>query len=300
MRALLALGAALLLTCGSPALAKPARPAKTADPVCTNDSKWTDPAAPFRIFGNTWYVGTCGLSAILVTSKAGHVLIDAPMDENVPLIEANIQRAGFKLADIKYILFSHAHYDHVGGVARLARSTGATVVGRGADAEAVERGKGGRDDPQFYSAGSFAPHSPVQRLDDGLLLLGPLAFTPVSTTGHTPGSTTWTWQSCEKKRCVQIVYADSLTAISDDDYKFGDESGHPGYLAAFRASIARLGQLDCDLLITPHPAASAMWERFGPAATRGPIDPTACYNLTLRAGKALDARLATEAAAARP
>lgn len=296
-RPLLALGAALLLAGAGPA---PAKPGKVADPVCTNDSKWTDPAAPFRIFGNTWYVGTCGLSAILVTSKAGHVLIDAPMDENVSLIEANIQRAGFKLKDVKYILFSHAHYDHVGGVARLARDSGATVVGRGADAEAVERGKGGRDDPQFYSAGSFAPHSPVQRLDDGLVLLGPLAFTPVPTTGHTPGSTSWTWQSCEKKRCVQIVYADSLTAISDDDYKFGDDGGHPGYLAAFRASIARLERLDCDLLITPHPAASAMWERFGPSATRGPIDPTACHNLAVRAGKALDERLAREAAPARP
>lgn len=275
-------------------------PPKAPDPVCTDDSKWTDPAAPFRIFGNTWYVGSCGLSAILVTSKAGHILIDAPMDQNVPLIEANIQRAGFKLKDVKYILFSHAHFDHVGGIARLARDTGATVVGRGADADTVERGKGARDDPQFYSAGPFPPFSPVQRLDSGLVLLGPLALTPVPTTGHTPGSTTWTWRSCEKKRCVQIVYADSLTAISDDDYKFGDETAHPGYAAAFRDSVARLEKLDCDLLITPHPAVSGMWDRFGPKATQPVIDPTACHNLAVRAGKALDARLAKEAAGSKP
>lgn len=272
---------------------------KANDPVCTDDSSWTDPAAPFRIFGNTWYVGSCGLSAILVTSRAGHVLIDAPMDENVPLIEANIQRAGFKLKDVKYILFSHAHFDHVGGVARLAKDTGATVVGRGADADAVERGRGGRDDPQFYSARPFPPYTPVQRLDQGLVLLGPLALTPVPTTGHTPGSTTWTWRSCEKKHCVQIVYADSLTAISDDDYKFGDETAHPGYAQAFRDSVARLEKLDCDLLITPHPSVSAMWDRFDSKATQPVIDPTACHNLAVRAGKALDARLAKEAGAAR-
>ena len=285
----LALGALSLGAKDAPRAARP------ADPVCTNDSKWTDPAAPFRIFGNTWYVGSCGLSAILVTSKAGHVLIDAPMDENVPLIEANVQRAGFKLKDIKYILFSHAHFDHVGGIARLAKDTGATVVGRGADADTIERGKGGRDDPQFYSAPPFAPFSPVQRIDEGLVLLGPLALTPVPTTGHTPGSTTWTWQSCEKKRCAQIVYADSLTAISDDDYKYGDEGTHPGYLEAFRASIARLERLDCDLLITPHPSVSAMWDRFGPKPSLPVLDPTACHNLAVRAGKALDARLAKEA-----
>lgn len=269
--------------------------AKLPDPVCNDDSKWTDPAAPFRIFGNTWYVGTCGLSAILVTSRAGHVLIDAPMDENVPLIEANVQRAGFKLKDIKYILFSHAHFDHVGGIARLARDTGATVVGRGADAETVERGKGARDDPQFYSAKPFPAFSPVQHIDQGLVLLGPLALTPVPTTGHTPGSTTWTWRSCEKRRCVQIVYADSLTAISDDDYQYGDDTAHPGYAAAFRASIARIEQLDCDLLITPHPSVSGMWDRFGPHPTAPVIDPAACHNLAVRAGKALDARLAKEA-----
>lgn len=270
-------------------------PARVASPVCTNDSKWTDPAAPFRIYGNTWYVGSCGLSAILITSKAGHVLIDAPMEANFDLIEANIARAGFKLQDVKYILFSHAHFDHVGAVARLARDSGATVVGRGADAEALERGRGGRDDPQFYSAGSFPPVARVQRLEDGLVLLGPLALTPVPTTGHTPGSTSWTWRSCERKRCVQMVYADSLTPVSDPDYKFGDETAHPGYLAAFRQSIARIDQLECDVLITPHPSASAMWERFGTTAKRGPIDPTACHALALRAGKALDQRLAKEA-----
>lgn len=293
-RAALALALAAL-SLGAKDAPKAPRP---ADPVCTDDSKWTDPAAPLRIFGNTWYVGTCGLSAILVTSKAGHVLIDAPMDENVPLIEANIQRAGFRLADIKYILFSHAHFDHVGGIARLARDTGATVVGRGADADAVERGKGGRDDPQFYSSGSFPAFSPVQRLEQGLVLLGPLALTPVPTPGHTPGSTTWTWRSCEKQRCVQIVYADSLTAVSDDDYRYSDETAHPGYLQAFRDSIARLERLDCDLLITPHPSASAMWDRFGPTATRSPIDPTMCHNLAVHAAKGLDARLAKETARA--
>lgn len=267
------------------------------NPVCRNDSKWTDPAAPFPIFGNTWYVGSCGLSAILITSQAGHVLIDAPMDQNVDLIERNIQRAGFNLKDIKYILFSHAHFDHVGGVARLARDTGATVVGRGADAAALEHGRGGPDDPQFRSAASFAPVAKVQRLNDGgLVLLGPLALTPVATTGHTPGSTTWTWQSCDTQRCVQIVYADSLTAVADREYRFGDDAAHPGYLRAFRASIAKLDRLECDLLITPHPSASAMWERFGPKARRSSIDPTACHALALRASKALDERLAHEAA----
>ena len=90
--------------------------------------QWNEPATPFRIYGNTWYVGTCGLSSILITSVQGHVLIDGDTELAPPLIEANIRRLGFRVEDVRYILNSHEHFDHVGGIARLQRDSRATVV----------------------------------------------------------------------------------------------------------------------------------------------------------------------------
>ncbi len=284
---------AAALACAAPLIlsASPTAPVK----ACTDDSEWTDPTRAFHIFGNTWFVGTCGLSAILIKSPQGHVLIDGPMEENVLAIEANIQATGARLRDVKAIVFSHAHFDHTGGIARLKRDTGARVYGRGADAATLEAGHTLPGDPQIKVSHGFAPVRPVVRITPGKpLRIGATFITPIATSGHTPGSTSWTWRSCEGRRCMQFVYADSLTAVSDDDYRFTDERAHPGYLAAFRASIARVGALRCDLLLTPHPSASRMWQRFGSTASAAAVDPQACMALAERASVGLDARTARE------
>ena len=111
------------------------------------------------------------------------------------------------------------------------------------------------------------------------------------TPGHTPGALTWRWGSCNGGVCRQIVYADSLTPISSDKYRFSD---HPAYVQAFRASIAKVAALDCDILITPHLSASNMAERF---ALRAPLeDRNACRDYAAAKTKQLDDRLAKEAA----
>ncbi|HET7923932.1 MAG TPA: MBL fold metallo-hydrolase, partial [Rhodanobacteraceae bacterium] len=130
--------------------------------ACRPDAKWTEPATPKKIYGNTYFVGTCGLSAILVTSKEGHVLIDGDVEEDAPLIEASIRALGFKLEDVRYILNSHEHFDHAGGIARLAHDSHATVAAREPAASALERGHGDRSDPQFLSGKSFPPVANVR------------------------------------------------------------------------------------------------------------------------------------------
>lgn len=111
-----------------------------------------------------------------------------------------------------------------------------------------------------------------------------------ATPGHTPGALTWQWQSCEQReRCRTIVYSDSLSPVSRDDYRFSD---HPAYLAAFRASLAKVAALDCDILLSPHPSASGMRERL----LKGDFnDPDACKDYAAGIGKRLDERLAKEA-----
>ncbi|HEY6893488.1 MAG TPA: subclass B3 metallo-beta-lactamase [Rhodanobacteraceae bacterium] len=265
--------------------------------ACRPDAKWTEPATPKNIYGNTYFVGTCGLSAILVTSKEGHVLIDGDVEEDAPLIEASIRALGFRLEDVRYILNSHEHYDHAGGIARLARDTHATVAARTPAASALELGHGDKTDPQFVSGKPFPPVANVARIGDGdTIKVGPLALTAHATPGHTPGSTSWTWTSCEGERCLHMVYADSLTPISDDGFLFSDEAAHPGVLAAFRQSAETIAALPCDILVTPHPDASELWDRLGPAPTKPLVDTDACRRYAAGATKRLDERVAGEKA----
>lgn len=273
-----------------------ATPPQNAD--CEPCRVWNTAVTPFRIFGNAYYVGPKGLSSVLITSDQGHVLIDGDLAESAPLIQANIRALGFRIQDVKYILNSHAHYDHAGGIAALQRMSHATVLAGKAGAEAILHGRGDRSDPQFESGRAFEPAQNVRAVADGeTIKVGDIAITAHATPGHTPGGMTWTWQSCAGKNCLDMVYADSLTAVSDDDYRFSDDAAHPGVEAAFRRSIATVGGLPCDILITAHPDASGFWDR---KASTTLIDHTACHRYADKALQAFDHRIANEKAKANP
>ena len=293
-----------LLFCGMFALALPLAVLATdasAAKACADDADWNDPATPLKVYGNTWYVGTCGISALLVTSDEGHILVDAATPQAGPQILANIRALGFKPEDVRAIVFSHEHFDHAGSLAELQQATGAPVYARSPAVATLKRGASDRSDPQHEVLDPFAPVQQVVVLDDdGVVRVGPLALQVVPTPGHTPGGTSWTWRSCEGDDCKQMVYADSLTAISDDVYRYSDEQAHPGYVAAFRNTLARIASLDCDVLVTPHPSASQLWSRIGPGA-RAPLSDTgACRAYADTATQRLDKRLADEAATPTP
>jgi len=218
---------------------------------------WTTPHKPFRIFGNTYYVGSAGLSAILITSDAGHILIDGGLAAVAPLIETNIRSLTFELHDVRLILNTHEHFDHAGGIAPLQRATGARVAASPAAARALQQGHPTLEDPQ-YASGLRSPYDPVPNVetiaDGAALRAGPLTVTAHFTPGHTPGATTWTWRSCEGRRCVDVVYADSLTAVSDDGFRFTGDAQRPSTIETFRASIALVARLPCDIVLAPHPS----------------------------------------------
>ena len=270
-------------------------PIETAGPafaaLCKENDDWDKPAPPVRIHGNTYLVGTCGISAILITGTDGHVLIDGGTEAGAELIANNIRKLGFKLSDIKFILNSHEHLDHAGGIARLQRLSGATVVASRDQAKVFESGVAQPGDPQIGLHPPF-PAVQVGRIiaDGGNVRLGNLSLTAVATPGHTPGALTWTWGSCDGGVCYQLVNADSLSPISRDDYKFSD---HPAYVASYRASLQKVAALGCDILLTPHPSQSNMINRM---AGRAPlVNGNACKDYAAVKGKALDERLATEA-----
>ena len=288
-----ALCSLLALALPSTAFAADATPAK----ACADDAGWNDPATPLKVYGNTWYVGTCGISALLVTSDDGHILVDAATPQAAPQILANIRALGFKPEDVRAIVFSHEHHDHAGSLAELQKATGAPVYARAPAVATLKRGRPDRTDPQREVAEPIAQVADVVTLaDDGVVRVGPLVLQAVASSGHTPGGTSWTWRSCEGDDCRQMVYADSLTAISDDVYRYSDDAAHPGYLAAFRETLLRVAALKCDILVTPHPSASQLWSRIGPRTDRPLVDTAACRAYTQAATQRLEKRLADEAA----
>lgn len=272
-----------------------------APPLLAQDD-WSTPVQPFNIYGNTWYVGSKGLSSVLVTSPQGHILIDGTSPANAALVEANIRRLGFKLHDVKIILNSHAHVDHAGAIAQLARDTGAAVYA--SEAGTVALAAGGKDpaDPQYRGKADYTPVHAQVLAADGHVRVGPLDLVAHATPGHTPGSTSYTWRACEKDTCVDVVYADSLTAFSNDTYRFTDDADHPDRVERFRRSIATVDALPCDLLITTHPDVSDFLGHAIPdAAGRHPaglIDADACHRLAARSTTMLDKKLADEEAKA--
>jgi metallo-beta-lactamase class B len=263
---------------------------------------WSGPQAPYRIHGNTWYVGSEGLASILVTSDAGHVLIDAPLEANVPMIESNVRALGFRVEDIRVILNSHAHFDHAGGIARLARDSGAEVRASAAGARALRSGGDDPDDPQRGSADRYAAVDVAATFADGdVVRVGALALTARLTPGHTPGSTSWTWRSCEQSQCVDIVYADSLTALTANGYRYSDPA-HPGRVADFRRGLEVVAKLPCDILVTPHPGASGFDQRLArrEAGEKGAlVDRGACRRYAEEAGTRLDGQIEHERAGTR-
>ena len=263
-------------------------------PACPLDASpmagLSDRAPPRRIFGNTYYVGTCGIAAVLVVGDAGAILVDGATEQAPAAILANIRALGFDPRQVKRLLNTHEHMDHAGGLAGLQQATGAPLLARAPAVATLRRGRSDREDPQFVELTGFPPVADVRTLADGeVVRLGGLALASHATPGHAPGGTSWTWRSCEGTRCLDIAFVDSHSALTDGHYRFSD---HPAYVAAFERSLDTVAGLPCDLLITPHPAASNLLARFNGDAPL--VDPGACQAFAANARANLAARLAEE------
>ncbi|WP_242187314.1 subclass B3 metallo-beta-lactamase [Sphingomonas sp. CARO-RG-8B-R24-01] len=227
-------------------LLRPIKPAGAA--------AWITPQAPLHIYGNTYLVGFGALNVALIRTSAGLILIDGAVPQGVRAIEANIRRLGFRIADVKLILNTEPHFDHASGIAALARDSGATVIASAAAAAVLRSGQPDSDDPQIAWGVAYPGVRRVRAIADGTpIRLGDTIVTPHITAGHTPGSMSWTWRSCEGDRCLNTVFASSLNPIAGPGYRY---TGHPEEADAFRRSFATLRALPCNILLTPHPGQS--------------------------------------------
>jgi metallo-beta-lactamase class B len=215
-------------------------------------AEWCQPAQPFRIIGNVYYVGTQGLSAFLVTDPKGHVLIEGGLPRSAARIAANVQALGFRMRDVRYLLVDHAHFDHMGGLAELKRLSGAKLVAGTKDVPDLEAGKAGIRPEQ-----PAVPPVHVDRaVNEGdVLTLGGIRIVAHATPGHTAGATSWTMTTREGGRPLTIVFASSLTVAG---LKLENNPGYPAAVSDFRSSFAKLRATKADVFLSAHPATFGM------------------------------------------
>lgn len=247
--------AAFLTSCtgdgtGHPPLASDAviaaAEAAPLDPFAV-DGEWNVPFQPFTVIGNVHYVGTKGVSAWLITTPKGHVLIDGILPQSVPIIAANIKALGFDIRDVKYLLNSHAHIDHAGGLAGLQRLSGATMVASAKDKPFLEAGDIGMPP----SGGMKFPPVRVDRViaDGGTLRIGDIVLTAYITPGHSPGCTTWTMPvtGADGRRHTALFHCSATVA----GQSLAPEA-FPGMVADFRSTFAKFKTIEADVFLGNH------------------------------------------------
>lgn len=260
---------------------------------------WNTPQEPFALSSDSYYVGTRGLSSVLIASKEGHILIDGAIPEAASQIAANVRKLGFKVEDIRIILNSHEHFDHAGGIAELQRLSGAQVKATAAAAPVLRTGKASRGDPQYADLPEMAPVARVGIVRDGeTVKVGPLAVTLHATPGHTQGGSTWTWTSGDGGKRVNMVYADSLNAIGAGAFRYSGDPAYPNARGDIERSIAKVAALPCDVLVSSHPEGSGLWQRHAQRALLGNaafVDKGACRAYADKGRARLQKTLAEEA-----
>ena len=248
---------------------------------------WRQPVTPVRVADHTWQIGTAGITALLVRTTDGALLIDGGLPQASDMLLANLRALGIAPRDLKVILASHAHGDHAGALAAVKRATGAEVFN---DAEtAVLMASGGSSDIQFGDDFLYPPVQTDRILHDGeVVALGDRRLTAHFIPGHTPGSLAWTWDDTRDGRIVHIAYVDSLAAPG---YTLIDNPRYPHIIDDYHRSFAIVRALPCDVLLTPHADASG-WD-FANAANPHP-EPMTCQAYADSAEARLLKQLAAE------
>ena len=212
------------------------------------NAEWNRPLAPFRIAGNLYYVGASDVSAFLVATPDGLILLDAGFRETAPLIEAGVAKLGFRLQDLRLLLTSHGHFDHAGGLADIKARTKARFLA--SPVEAPLLAAGGKGDFAFGDKASFPPIEPDGLLRDGeQIRLGGVALVAHFTAGHTKGCTSWTTDVNEGDRTYHVVIPCSLSAPG---YQLVNNASYPGIVSDYEATITKLRSLPCDIFLGGH------------------------------------------------
>jgi metallo-beta-lactamase class B len=246
-----------------------------AQPYPRNDVQraWNAPFEPFRIIGPIHYVGTADLASFLITSDAGHILLDTGLEEPATQLVASIERLGFKVSDIKVLLNSQSHFDHAAGFAALKKRSGARLLASAKDAPVLEAG--GKNDPALEGL-AFPAVKVDGHIEDGqVVTVGPLKLTAHLTPGHTKGTTTWEMTVRDQNRDLRVLFVGSTSIVPDVSAL--NNPKYPEIRADLDRTYAKLKTFQPDIFLSQHAGYYGLADKFAKlkaGATPNPfIDP---------------------------
>jgi glyoxylase-like metal-dependent hydrolase (beta-lactamase superfamily II) len=256
-------------------LAAAAAVANTPDPP-----EWTQPIAPFHLIGPIDYVGSKGIAAYLIHTPDGAILIDATPTPNAAMIRHNIEAMGVPIRSVKWILLTHAHWDHVGAAATLAKDSGARVAAGAGDVPALERGVPPGE--VSYTPTPFPPVHVDRAIRDGdRVTVGGIALIAHATPGHTPGCTSWTMRASGHA----VIFPCSVTVAGN---RLIGNTAYPGIVGDFRRSFDRLGGIKADVVLPAHPEIADV---IGRARSGRLVDPALLGRIVAQARIDFEAEL---------
>ncbi len=262
----LMMAAAIALTAALPV-------SSVAQPMVTVQLKvqehYVRPFQPFRIVGNLYYVGTYDLAVYLITTPQGHMLINTGVNDSAAVIKANVEKMGFQFSDIKVLLATHGHWDHVGAFADIKRMTGAPLMVHADDAGLVE--SGGSEDYRFPQGRgiAFEPVKVDRRLQEGdKVRLGGMELTVLHHPGHTKGSSSFSFTIRDAGRDYNVLIL-NMGSINPGV----TVSGMPAFAEitdAYASTLTRQKQMQPDIWLASHAAQFNMHQKYKPG---DPYDP---------------------------
>lgn len=260
-----------------------------------NMQQWNRPFPPYRVIDNVYYVGTNEIAQFLITTSAGHVLLDSGFEASVPRLRENIELLGFRYRDVELLLTSHAHIDHVQAHALVRRQTGAHVVAARPDAVFIE--SGGKGETVYDGELSWTPCPVDRRVDDGEeVTLGACTLTARLTPGHTLGATTWTTKVRHEGRELDVVFFPSANV--NPGVQLVGNARYPNIARDFARSFAIWKALPCDVFLADHGEfydMKAKYERARQNPARNPfVDPAGYRAFIAQAEARFLKRLAAE------
>nr|WP_041756324.1 subclass B3 metallo-beta-lactamase [Bradyrhizobium sp. ORS 278] len=260
MKRMLLLAATLAWTAG------PAAAQSLPDFMKQVIATWNTPTEPFKVIDNIYYVGTNGLASYLITTPQGHILIDTVMPESTALIETSIGKLGFKVADIKYVINTHAHIDHTGGLAQIKQETGAQMVAGAKDVPLLEGGfYPGREEERYLN---FPPVKVDRAVREGdTVTLGGVTLTAHETPGHSPGCTSWTTEVKDGDATRSVIFFCSATVALN---QLVGRPTYPGIVDDYKKTYAWAKTVHPDVLLAPHPEMYGMADKRAKIADGAP------------------------------
>jgi metallo-beta-lactamase class B len=234
------------------------------------DSDWIKPYPPFRIAGNLYYVGTYELGCYLITTTKGNILINTGTAASTSQIKKNIEILGFRFQDIKILLTSQVHYDHVGAMATIKKETGAKMMADAADADALQTG--GLSDYELGKYGvTFKPVTPDRLLHDGdTISLGDMHLVMLHHPGHTKGSCSFLFTVHDEHNAYRVLIANMPTIIVDKP--FAEVTAYPNIAQDYAYTLQAMKNIHFDIWLAPHTSQFNLHQKHQPG---GEYDPSA-------------------------